>query len=106
MIAIHRALKVACLLMPVFGQCALAADLDLNGEPLPPGAVARLGTARLTNSGVIHALAYSADGKALLSATDDIHVWDSATGKPIRRMGQSSGSVIFSMVLSPNGQFV
>jgi WD40 repeat protein len=57
---------------------------DLHGDPLPAGALARLGTSRLQHGGQILALAYSPDGKWLASAGADrvIRLWDAETGKP------------------------
>src|SRR5215469_2841265 len=56
---------------------------DLYGDPLPAGAIARLGTSRLQHDGKVNALAYSPDGKWLASAGADavIHLWDTQTGK-------------------------
>src|SRR5262245_42928095 len=59
--------------------------LDASGDPLPPGAVARIGTARIrvqVPSGVL----YSADGKLLVTADQARYVslWD-ADGKEVRR---------------------
>src|SRR5262245_7519236 len=44
-----------------------AARTDRHGDPLPPGAVARLGTVRWRPNAEIAALVYSADGKTLLA---------------------------------------
>ena len=61
---------------------------DTHGDPLPPGAIARFGTARLRHGGEPIALTFSPDGKwlASLSATEDgIRLWDTATGKEVAR---------------------
>jgi WD40 repeat protein len=63
---------------------------DLYGDPLPPGAVARFGTVRFRHGGPVQAVAYSADGKTLISAgtmgdSYGICIWDASTGKELRR---------------------
>lgn len=66
---------------------------DRQGDPLPAGAVMRLGTVRLRNSESflgMHtaALAYTRDGRAIVSGGwGGAAVWDAATGKLIRRVG-------------------
>jgi WD40 repeat protein len=51
-------------------------------DPLPAGAVARLGTLRFRHGDSIHDIALGADGKTIVSAAGKIvHVWDLATGK-------------------------
>jgi len=55
---------------------------DLYGDPLPPGAVARLGTTQLRHAGLAE-LRFSEDGKTLISGGRDrtIRTWNLATGK-------------------------
>src|SRR5262249_26340034 len=58
-----------------------------QGDPLPPGAVARLGTMRFHHLGATF-VAFPLDGKRLLSAGDDgaARLWDVATGQEVRRL--------------------
>jgi WD40 repeat protein len=60
---------------------------DLYGDPLPPGALARLGTIRWRHAAPITYVAFTPDGKAVLTASQDnvIRLWDRGTGKEIRR---------------------
>jgi WD40 repeat protein len=71
---------------------------DLYGDPLPDGAVARLGTTRLRHADAIVSLACSPDGKTLASASKDhtLRLWDAATGKELHRYAEGAESAAFS----------
>jgi WD40 repeat protein len=76
---------------------------DLYGDPLPPGAVARLGTVRFRHSGGVDAIACSPDGKTLATAVwNVISLWDMATGKEIRQH-QGHQSLVYSLAYSADG---
>jgi RNA polymerase sigma factor (sigma-70 family) len=61
---------------------------DRHGDPLPPGAIARLGTVRLRHQDMVRSMVFSRDGKsAIVSDTHgNIVVWDVATGREVRRI--------------------
>lgn len=61
---------------------------DLYGDPLPDGAVARIGTTRLRNVTEISRLSLSPDGKLLVTSGDhtSLQVWDTATGALVRQL--------------------
>jgi WD40 repeat protein len=60
---------------------------DLYGDALPAGALARLGTLRWRQASPVNYVAFTADGKALLTATADgaIRLWDRDTGKVLHK---------------------
>src|SRR5438128_1047312 len=68
-----------------------AKGTDLQGDPLPAGAVARLGTLRWRHGSPISFLSFLGDANSLLTVSQDhtIRVWDVATGKELRRLGKS-----------------
>jgi WD40 repeat protein len=60
---------------------------DAFGDPLPPGAIARLGTVRFRSEERSSLLRFSPDGKSLTSVSSDaIRLWDIATGKELRKI--------------------
>lgn len=82
----HSQFAAVLLFALACGLCAAderAERTDSYGDPLPAGAIARLGTSRLQHGGQIDALIYSPDGKWLASAGADpvIRIWDAETGK-------------------------
>jgi WD40 repeat protein len=73
---------------------------DLHGDPLPPHAIARLGTLRLRHDGEVGSVAVSPDGKMVVSATgiSGARVWDTSTGRELDRFRGKirAGFVTFS----------
>ena len=58
--------------------------VDLQGDPLPPGALARLGSARFQHGGNLDRVIASGDGKLIASrAHNGYKLWDGDTGRAI-----------------------
>lgn len=59
--------------------------LDRYGDPLPKGAIARIGTIRFRHNSNNSSVRYSPDGKILAAiGYEGIRLWDAATGKVIQ----------------------
>ncbi|HTU88539.1 MAG TPA: PQQ-binding-like beta-propeller repeat protein, partial [Gemmataceae bacterium] len=78
---------------------------DLFGDPLPPGAIARLGTMRLRYAAC---MAFSPDGKVVATAQGrTVHLWEAATGKQMRRFSTPpSMGWAHTVAFSPDGRIV
>jgi WD40 repeat protein len=70
-----------------------AERVDQVGDPLPEGALLRLGTAHSRHHDVIHTLALTPDGKTVATAgskeeypEEPIRLWDVATGREVRKL--------------------
>jgi RNA polymerase sigma factor (sigma-70 family) len=80
--------------------------VDLQGDPLPSGAVARMGTMRFRHVGDVISVAYSPDGQVIASGQRNqgpIVLWDAATGKELRRIEEEAG-VLGGFAFSPDGK--
>jgi WD40 repeat protein len=71
--------------------------LDLQGDPLPPGAVARLGSIRWQLFGGLQDPVLSPDGRWLVShnfyqstLSGRLHVWEVSTGRLVRSLDQQT----------------
>lgn len=81
---------------------------DRDGNPLPKGATARLGSRPFHGKG-LNGLAFSADGKLLMAFADVDHVsvWDTGTGKtlfamPLKGGGGSNGEQTIASTIVNN----
>jgi WD40 repeat protein len=104
---------------PLLGAACLAATLfaapadppadkaatDLNGDPLPDGAQARLGTTRWRAGALVSCLAVSPDGATVASAGSGgaIRLWEAETGKQLHALWGHRGFV-GAVAFSPDGK--
>jgi WD40 repeat protein len=86
---------------------------DRHGDPLPPGALARIGTARLQCGDRVYAVAYSADGTLFATglSSSKARLWDARSGKlllemplAVPAMPNYGGSDVTALALSPDGK--
>ncbi|HTU89063.1 MAG TPA: hypothetical protein VMF69_03100 [Gemmataceae bacterium] len=84
-----------------------AVPADRYGDPLPPGAVARLGTLRFHVPAQIKTLAFATDGKTLaISSQAGLYLIDVASGQRIKRLPTlgRSWSPEDKLAFSPDGK--
>ena len=81
---------------------------DLYGDPLPAGAVGRLGTVRFRFDGGHNDLAFTPDGKNVVATTNlGIYLWDSTTGKERYHLPFDTSKMrIGTIAFSPDGKFL
>jgi WD40 repeat protein len=87
-------------------------------EPLPEGALARLGTLRWRHGSAVYYVAFLPDGKGVVTGGQDgiVRLWDRRTGKEIRRFGKAHATVpgigsalrlaVSSLALSADGKLL
>ncbi len=107
-------LTLALVLVAEAAQGQPPPATDAYGDPLPPGAVARLGTVRFRHNGTLAFATFLPDSKGVLvvGKNGSVCVWEFPSGKEIRRFGMPSGSDesgksaarITSASLSPDGK--
>src|SRR5262249_16241738 len=98
-------LLAACLLLALTHAHFIRAEppsasTDQYGDPLPEGAIVRLGTMRFRHSGV-RSVFWSEDDRRLISTSASIskepfRVWDADTGTEIHRFGGSASTSALS----------
>ncbi len=105
---LSRLLRV--LLLGALAPAVVAQEkprLDVNGDPLPAGALARVGTSRLRHDKMVIGLAWSSDGKYIASSGWDnlIRLWDGKTGRAVRTF-EGHRAAIYGVAFSPDGKLI
>src|SRR5437016_1275739 len=86
------------------------ARVDRFGDPLPAGAVARLGSVRFHHPGGVIAAVFAPDGKTILVAGMEkkglsLRFWESATGKEQTRFAVENADLT-GLAFTPDGKGV
>jgi RNA polymerase sigma factor (sigma-70 family) len=89
-----------------------SAAADPLGDPLPPGAVARLGTSRFRQAGRLGAVAFSPDGKYLATGNwyrgvgeprRRVALWEAETGRPVH-VWPVDDAFVHVLAFAPDGK--
>ena len=84
-----------------------APPADSHSDPLPPGAMARIGTTRLRHGDKVCSLANSPDGKRITSTDGySVGVWDPRTGRCLAFRMLPPQYTIWWPVVSPDGTLI
>jgi RNA polymerase sigma factor (sigma-70 family) len=78
---------------------------DRHGDPLPEGAIARLGTVCLRHQSMVSSAVFSRDGKTAIVGDGDGNIvyWDIATGREVRRLQRVPGTV-YALAITADGK--
>ena len=95
------AAKAVCasvlLLVLTIGVAAAEQRVDLLGDPLPDGVAARTGSGRMRHPSSSRTLAFSPDGKSIVSGGgSSVRIWDADTGKLRRRIDVAADFLTFA----------
>jgi WD40 repeat protein len=116
--SLHERAGLSALLLLALSSVVAGADeaarKDRFGDPLPVGAVRRLGTQRLWHDSSVSLMAFSPDGKVLatagnISRTDQeltIQLWEIPSGRRLARWVVQQGRDLLALTFSPDGKLL
>ncbi len=82
----------------------LVGEAPAQPEPLPPGALLRLGTTRLRQGGSVYRLTFTPDSKTLISSGTGVRFWDVTTGLETRRLHHAGE--LYALAVSADGSLL
>ncbi len=105
MISSSRSLSLAALLA-LCGAVAAEPARDRFGDPLPEGAIARLGSLGLRHNSSVSVVGFSPDGRILAAYDGGSHLvyWDTTRGREVRRVPVNLHGLLKYVRFSPDGK--
>jgi WD40 repeat protein len=102
-----RSLGVLSILATAAAGAGPERHIDGSGDPLPAGAVARLGSSRFRQLSPATCVAFSPDNKFLAVGSADgvVRLWNVTTGLEARKCKGHTGGVT-AVRFTPNGRFI
>ncbi len=80
---------------------------DLFGDPLPAGAIARLGTMRFHHAGMLSGICFSPDGRTLYSGgRESVEAWEVSSGQRRWKAAFPGPPFVLGIDLSPDGKVI
>lgn len=88
-------------------EASTAPRTDRLGDPLPPDALARLGTLRLRHDASVTALAFAPDGKTLASSDyfGIVRIWEMPGGRELHCL-RIQANAIYALAYSIKGKYL
>jgi WD40 repeat protein len=107
------ALMILSVVLTLFAVAPPVVPVDWQGDALPPGALARIGSTRLLHPGIMEA-AIRPDGKIVATVAtgltranlQEVRFWDVKTGKLVSTLKPQRGEFLQRLLWLPDGSLV